>query len=656
MKLKTICVRDFQSVRDSGEFSVGDITCLVGKNESGKTSLLKALYHLNPLVPNEGSFDVTEDYPRNDVEDYRHDVAAGRRKHAVVIQATYELSDIEKKLVAAQFGDGVLSNKTITLTKDYDNKRTHDIKANFGKALHHLVKNANLPPPAESKILACDTLEKALAALKSEERTNTVVQLESSLASIQSSKSLEQYIWDKLLSALEPKYLYFDEYYEMRGRENIEQLKNRQSRNALHPSDHPMLGLIEMARLDLDQLINPSKTQELINKLEGAGNHLSKQVLKYWSQNRHLHMRFDVRPGRPGDPEGMQSGTNIWAQVFDSRHMVTTNLGTRSKGFVWFFSFLAWYSQLKRRKEPVILLLDEPGLSLHARAQADLLRYFEEELLPHHQIIYTTHSPFMVDSSHFERVRIVQDRGIDKTEPLPPSEDGTKVLSDVLLATDDSLFPLQGALGYEIHQSLFVGPCCLVVEGVSDLLYIQTMSQILERKHRVGLSPKWTITPVGGADKVPTFVSLLGSQSGVTIATLLDVQAKDRQNIDNLYKRKLLQKKNVLTYAEFTSQSEADVEDMFDLSFYLKLVNSEFKDGLSKVIKASDFKSDATRITQKISEFLKTAPLGNGIQFSHYRSARYFVENSSSLEKDLSDDTLNRFENVFKRINALLEA
>lgn len=117
----------------------------------------------------------------------------------------------------------------------------------------------------------------------------------------------------------------------------------------------------------------------------------------------------DVRPALPGGPAGMQSGTNIWGLVQDTRHHVSTGLGSRSRGFVWFFSFLAWYSDVKREGADVVLLLDEPGLTLHAKAQYDLLRYFEQELKPDHQLIYSTHSPFMVDAAHFDRVRIVQD-------------------------------------------------------------------------------------------------------------------------------------------------------------------------------------------------------------------------------------------------------
>ena len=268
-------------------------------------------------------------------------------------------------------------------------------------------------------------------------------------------------------------------------------------------------------------------------------------MLTYWSQNRHLRMTFDIRPAQPRDPEGMTTGMNIWGRVRDTRHMVSTLLGTRSRGFVWFFSFLAWYSQLRKKGENLLLLLDEPGLSLHARAQGDLLRYFEEELQTHNQLIYTTHSPFMVDPSRFDRVRIVQDLSIETdSDELPEEQQGTKVTTEVLDATPDSLFPLQGALGYEIYQTLFIGPNSLVVEGASDLMYIQTMSALLQERGAEGLSGDWTITPVGGADKVPTFVALIGAQTNLNVAVFIDYQKKDRQVIENLYKRRLLNKKH----------------------------------------------------------------------------------------------------------------
>jgi len=94
-----------------------------------------------------------------------------------------------------------------------------------------------------------------------------------------------------------------------------------------------LLGLIELARIDLAKILQVTQTQELKNKLQGASNHLSGQVLKYWSQNRHLRMNFDVRQAMPQDPEGMREGMNIWAEIFDQKHLVSTGVNTRSTGF-----------------------------------------------------------------------------------------------------------------------------------------------------------------------------------------------------------------------------------------------------------------------------------------------------------------------------------
>ena len=258
----------------------------------------------------------------------------------------------------------------------------------------------------------------------------------------------------------------------------------------------------------------------------------------------------------------------------------------------------------------------------------------------------------MVDSRHFDRVRIVQDKGIDVQDALPREQDGTKVFTDVLEAGPDSLFPLQGALGYEIYQTLFIGPNCLVVEGVSDLLYFQTVSGILQSKGRVGLDRRWTITPVGGSDKVPTFVALIGTQKNLNIATLIDFQKGDQQMIENIYKKKLLNKSRLLTFADFTGSAEADIEDMFDENFYIQLINDAFSDSLAVKLKPKDLSNQAPRILVRIEDYLSKNPLKAGAKFNHYRPARFLTENVSSLT--IPDATLDRFEIAFNAVNALL--
>ena len=574
MKLTKVHITNFQSIHDSNEFDIGNVTCLVGKNEAGKTALLKALHRLNPIVQAHRNFDATEDYPRSAVSEYEDDVKAGRSDPANVVTARYELERDDVKAVEDVFGPNCLQGEPpiLILRKGYSNRIILTLQTDRDAALTYLLEAPDLPPALVEQIRCSATDQKALEVLAATEQTVAVEELTALFQQIV-DRGLSHVVYNTLLHARVPKFLYFDEYYQMTGRANVETLQGRIASNELEDSDHPLLGLIELAGLDLEQLADPRKTSALRSRLEGAENRLTQKVLQYWSQNRHLRMAFDIQPGRPDDPEEMTEGMNIWGLVRDTKHMVSTELGTRSRGFVWFFSFLAWYSQLREQNQNLILLLDEPGLSLHARAQADLLRYFETELKPHHQLIYTTHSPFMVDPEHFDRVRIVQDLSIESnSEDLSDDQQGTRVITEILDATPDSLFPLQGALGYEIHQTLFIGPNNLVIEGVSDLLYIQTISAILQERGKPGLNPDWTLTPVGGADKVPTFVALIGAQKKLNVAVLIDFQKKDQEAIENLYKQKLLTKTHVLTYADFTPSNEADVEDMFEPEFYLGLV------------------------------------------------------------------------------------
>lgn len=654
MKLREYTVREFRSIWDSGPIKVdGQTTCLVGKNEAGKTTLLTALYRTNPIIAANAAFDETYDYPKREVEDYRFAVENGDRTEAVVVECLYELDADDTEAVTSVFGPKALKGTTF-IHKTYYGKANSKscLVTDEAAARRHLTDNPALTEELKTALTETADWDAFAAALDAAEAIEAVTALKGLVAKVR-EKGLCSYIFNSLIWPRAPKFLYFDEYYQMEGQANLNALIVREDAKTLEDSDYPLLGLINLARLDHRKLVETKNTTELKNKLEGAGNHLTNRIVKYWSQNRHIQMRFDVRDAKPEDPEGMRQGINVWGEVYDTVHWAHTPLRTRSRGFVWFFSFLAWYEDIKRQKQNVILLLDEPGLSLHGRAQADLLRYFEAELSAH-QLIYTTHSPFMIDPAKFERVRIVQDLGIDAKEPLPKDQDGTKVLTNVFDATDDSLFPLQGALGYEIQQTLFIGPNSLVVEGPADMLFLRAVSAQLEREGRTGLSEDWVITPTGGSGKVPTFVSLLATQKGMNVATLLDIQNSDRAQIEDLYRKKLLKKKQVATYTDFAGTSEADVEDMFERDFYVDVVNAEFAKELKAPIPVSALNAKEPRTLRAIEAYLQGNPLKSGA-FGHFRPARYFSENAATIWPQVSDATKDRFEAAFKHLNALLK-
>jgi predicted ATP-dependent endonuclease of OLD family len=293
-------------------------------------------------------------------------------------------------------------------------------------------------------------------------------------------------------------------------------------------------------------------------------------------------------------------------------------------------------------------LLDEPGTSLHAKAQEDLLRYFKEKLIPHHQVIYTTHSPFMVPADNLLAARTVED--VVKRDKNGDIEEvlGTKVREDVLSVDRETLFPLQGALGYEITQTLFIGKNSLLVEGPSDILYLKAYSAELARLKRVSLDKAWTITPVGGVDKVSAFMSLLYGNK-LNIAVLTDVAKGQKKKIEDLRKSKLLNEARIITANAYTGTDEADIEDMIGRDGYIALVKEAY--GLKK------FKLDATpteRVVKDIEDAFRLLPPETP-EFDHFFPSSYLIEHPAVL-KTLPgyDDALNRFESLFKELNKFI--
>src|SRR5207344_2271093 len=118
----------------------------------------------------------------------------------------------------------------------------------------------------------------------------------------------------------------------------------------------------------------------------------------------------------------------------------------------------------------------------------------DEKLAPAHQVVYSTHSPFMVQPAKLHRARTVEDVG----------DEGTKVRDDVMATIPETVFPLQAALGYELAQTLFLGPDNLVVGGPADLIYLQVLSDHARSQGMTPLDARWTVVPAGGLDKVPT--------------------------------------------------------------------------------------------------------------------------------------------------------
>jgi predicted ATPase len=651
MKLVAVHIANYKCIRDPCSFDISDITCLVGMNESGKTAILEALYRLNPIIPEDGAFNVDDDYPRIDVEDYQIDVKRGRKQPATVTRATFSLTEEDCKELEKDY-PGAAARRELVLSKGYDNRLQMEITAAEEPVVQALLKNAGLSPQHMKTRAKLATLSDLASSLEGSEADEALRLLAPVLGEMR-EKGIGRYLAQKYLSDKVPRFMYFDEFYQMAGHVNIEGLIQRQRDHRLLESDYPLLGLIDLARLDLEEIVSPRRALERDNRLEGASNHLSNTIMQYWSQNAFLEMRFDIRAGLPNDPEGMKTGTNLWCHVYNSRQKVRTLLGNRSRGFLWFFSFLAWFSQHKQRGIPLILLLDEPALYLHGTAQKDLLRYLDDESKTGQQVIYTTQSPYMIDARRFDRVRIVEDKGALGNGLPAPARMGTRVSTEANDVSAGSVLPLRGALADGLFADLFSQDDLLIVGEIPDLLFCETISSLLVAGGEEGLDPRWKIIPVGGAEKLAAFLSLVGDQRNGVAASPMVVRKSELVALDDLLKEGLLQKQNIFFYEAFAGVEDADIEDLFDPDFYLGLVNGEYSDSLGKPIKKSHLRLEGGRISAMIKSHFEAVSPGSAMQFDRYRPARYFAEHSASLQGEISDETWSRFQRMFKSINSV---
>ncbi len=654
MKLIKVRVQNYRSVEDSEEFEIGDLTCLVGKNEAGKTALLSAIRGLRPSQPFE--FDETIDYPRRFSTrfDERHPTG-----QAEAIRTWWRLEDADKKEVQDRFGTGVLKGDTFQSHFGFrysEDNRLWEIPTDSARALKNMVSKHGLDATEGNVLHGLSdgpAADKALSALA----TRTPKQ-EALLRDIKACRksSFGLGVID-VLSARQPKFFFTSHFERMSGMVSVQKLQQDKANKTVSVGDKIFLAFLEYAGTTVDELLNADRREALKATCEAASNEITEEIFQFWSQNNALEVVIEIDNAKPKDPAPFNNGMVADIRIKNTNHKATLPLSERSAGFVWFFSFLAQFKQLKKTpgNENAIVLLDEPGLTLHGKAQGDLLRYIVERLLPDHQVIFTTHSPFMVPMDRLADVRIVEDVVIEKPGQRLEVK-GTKVRSDVLEVSDDTLFPLQGVLDYEVTQSLFIGANTMLVEGPSDILHLKMMSQALIKRGRVGLNSKWTLCPSGGIDKIAPFVRLFGGNR-LNVAVLSDIANGDKTKIENLKKANILKAGHFYTCADFTTGSEADVEDLIDADLFVEILNGAYKPPTAKLVTTASLTAAAPtpRVVKKAEALFKLMP-ASVVEFDHFAPARWLLENPSALDANTPavNGTLDRFEAVFKAFNALV--
>lgn len=628
----------FRNILDSTEVAVQpDVTCLVGKNESGKTAFLQALWRLQPARSGP-EFSIPDQYPA--WLEKRHRLEGQTLEEVRPVEVAFAWEAPDRDGVVARFGAGVVPDRALfRLWKTYGNEFGWEHGCDEKAVVRNFLRKS--VPPADLKAEFADVetlfgLKSRLADLLKKHAQEPVhltalQEMEKARSASFADENFEVMLWELVEPRL-PRFFYFAEYSKLPYTVKIDRaLKTPDTE--LSESEATARALLRLGGAEQDYLMNPEYERRK-RELENVANTLTDDVLKYWSQNKELRVQPEITQRTEQVPGGRQSVLDeLKIRIWDNRHSLSLPFTDHSAGFQWFFSFLAAFSEYERRNPPVVILLDEPAVGLHAKAQGDFLRFIRERLAHRSQVIYTTHSPFMVEPGHLERVRTVEDRG---------KEEGSVVSSEVFSKDPDTLFPLQGALGYDLVQHLFVAEHNLVVEGTSDYTYLRVISDYLASlPGKVFLDPRWSIVPVGSADAVPTFVALLGHHLNVTV--VVDSRREGHQKLGNLANQGFLAKNRIILIGDVLQQRLADIEDLFSVAEYLDLYNRAFGSSLAEAdLSGSD--PIVTRIARHI-----------GVnRFDHGKPADVLLRERDVLLSKLSPETLTRFGTLFARINSTL--
>ena len=239
---------------------------------------------------------------------------------------------------------------------------------------------------------------------------------------------------------------------------------------------------------------------------------------KFWAQDKNFRL-------------------NVSPQERDLIFTIHDRTGTeyafneRSSGLRYFLSYYIQY--LAHDPDPAgrhqILVMDEPDAYLSSQGQQDLLKIFEAFAHPQGgvrrpvQVIYVTHSPFLIDKNYADRIRVVEKGARDE---------GTRVVRDV---SRNHYEPLRSAFGAFVAETTFIGNCNLMVEGTSDQIFLAEAARHLRSKPGVPELDtldlnQITIVPSGGASQVPYLVYLARGRDVERPAVIVLLDGDDAGN------------------------------------------------------------------------------------------------------------------------------
>lgn len=670
MRIKKFRIQNYKSILDSGEVTLDPrITTLLGKNESGKTNVLKALE----------SFKRKYEYEKGDLclhSPLTTRLDSGEAEAGAVDIATvwFEVEE-EDRSKLKEIDPRLPKMKSLICWKHFDNSYTFDspevdfaifdaeptvkvdtylyelaeASESFGKKLDAHSKRH--PPFAGSKA-QYDGIIDEITSFDPKRQPNLDdvfgdfytrlrglpgqdqpigKDIEGYITEIDSHKNaiLEalptQDVTDRIVQLL-PNFMYYTEVEKIEDTVPIADfLADRESHKTLS-------NLLRLSDLDIED-VKDARTYHMLSEFRAASKTITGLVNDSWTKGT-VEIRITI--------VRKEIVTSIHDDVIKREHPPSI----RSRGFQWYLSFYINFTAASEGElENTVILLDDPGVYLHPSWQKSLLDTLEN-ISESNQIVLSTHSPFMVDREKLERIRL-----ISKSE-----EEGTLLEEKYYKSDFDALQPIRAAIGMTIGDSLIIGKKNLLVEGVSDEIILRAMSELCRKKGKDCIdTSRISILPVIGADKMPYF-TILFTKENFRFLALLDSDTQGRRAVKNMVERFNIDEMNILALDKLSEKGkDVEIEDLVDIDFYLEAVSLAYEEDLAeKLLKKRVDKNDLPDASFKgVKKFFRETKIQPNGKIDKIRVAKK-IQELVTADGTPSAQTMSIFSKLFKMINERL--
>ncbi len=673
MRLRKFRVRAYRCIHDSGEINVGDLAAFVGRNESGKTTILQALTLLN-RDEKVSELDLCDEMS----EDLKSEVTLAEgefelsAKETIMIREMFPaIREIErvrvyrtnkKDEVQYDFGDIEIS--------DTENKALNSWENFIGKIMAFLDTIPNhiriqldtsafsrAPPRTQTEF---DTLMAEFSNrfhMLSSDESRVVTEWdklysspENQFSSLLSGTSDLEALKNFIASELHPRFVYFSDYKKIYGNIDLNEytkIKDPQVRSGIEfveefDKAETVRNLFYLSELEIEELDgmrdSPSK---VIKFLTTASNRLTERLNPAW---RGDPIRVDLRY-QPG---------NIISVVISDIHRdgTVTNTGLlnrRAEGFKWTFSFIVNFAAETQRAElkEAILLLDEPARNLHPTQQrgiSDLLK----SLAGSNQVLYATHSPFMIFDYTPGNLLVVE---LDKRKHL------SRIFYDYWNADDKTLTPILYGLSRGLVDSIVdreIGTNSrpvIIVETMSDCMYLNAFDKFLKDPN-ISMNPLNIVAAFNKNSVMP--LAVFYKNHGYRTFVLLDNSDESKQISSQLVANKFSQVQMI--FFEREGGTIRSIEDYMKTEDYLHAVNQTYEiklrsEGYGNLTPEDISARSKNGVVESLHSIWEDHREDNWGSFENEEITRYICEKIALDEADfLSDRTRDSFRSLYRLI------